>query len=417
MSGPHRVLLVTDAYAPMIGGADRAVRSVALELKARGHAVCVATAWQPGMPEHEVRDGIDVHRLRDLTSRVPWVSEDPKKHVPPPFPDPEGALRLRRLVKSFRPDLIHSYGWITYSAVPKLARGDVPLVLSVHDYGNSCALRTMLYMDREFCTGPAPRKCLACAGQHYGRVKGAVAVAGVLGSRRPLARAASGVQCNSEFTHDSTWRHLLGGRTRIARRSPADVVIPPFPENAPEQAPDLAVLDSLPESYILFVGALRRVKGVQELLEAHGRLESPPPLVLAGTREIDTPEEFPAGVTVIESMPHAAVMEAWERALFGVFPSLNPEPFGLVVLEAMSRGRATIGTSPGGHSEMIVDGESGLLVRHGDVDGLAAAMRRLIDDPPLRDRLGAAARERAQLFMANRWVSRLEDLYDAAVSA
>jgi glycosyltransferase involved in cell wall biosynthesis len=293
----------------------------------------------------------------------------------------------------------------------------VPLVLSVHDYGNACALRTMLYMDREFCAGPAPRKCLGCAGQHYGRVKGAVAVAGVLGSRRALARAASAVQCNSEFTHDSTWQHLLAGRTRISGRSAADAVIPPFPEDAPEQAPDLALLERLPESYILFVGALRQVKGVHELLEAHGRLESPPPLVLAGTREIDTPEEFPPGVTVIESMPHAAVMAAWERALFGVFPSLNPEPFGLVVLEAMSRGRATIGTSPGGHSEMIIHEESGLLVRHGDVDGLAVAMQRLIDDPALCERLGAVARQRAQLFMAGRWVSRLEELYDAAVAA
>jgi glycosyltransferase involved in cell wall biosynthesis len=83
----------------------------------------------------------------------------------------------------------------------------------------------------------------------------------------------------------------------------------------------------------------------------------------------------------------------------------------------MSRGRATIGTSPGGHSEMIVHEESGLLVRHGDVDGLAAAMQRLIDDPALCERLGAVARQRAQLFMAGRWVSRLEELYDAAVAA
>ena len=417
MSGPYRVLLVSDAYAPMIGGADRAVRSVALELKARGHMVCVATAWQPGLPEHEVCDGVDVHRLRDLTSRVPWVSDDPNKHVPPPFADPEGMLRLRRLVKSFRPDLIHSYGWLTYSSAPRLAHGDVPLVLSVHDYGNFCALRTMLYMDREFCTGPGRRKCLGCARHHYGAAKGAVAVAGVLGSRRALARAASAVQCNSEFTRDTTWRHLLAGRTRIAERSRADVVIPPFPEATTEQEPDLSVLDRLPERYILFVGALRRVKGVGELLEAHARLDSPPPLVLAGTREIDTPEEFPPGVTVIESIPHSAVMAAWDRALFGVFPSVNPEPFGLVVLEAMSRGRATIGTSPGGHSEMIVHEENGLLVRPGDVADLASAMQRLVDDAALRDRLGAAAEQRAELFMADRWVGRLEDLYDEAVSA
>ncbi len=159
------------------------------------------------------------------------------------------------------------------------------------------------------------------------------------------------------------------------------------------------------------------MKGIRELLEAHARLDDAPPLVIVGTHEIDTPESFPAGVTVIEAMPHATVMAAWDRALFGVFPSVAPEPFGMVVNEAMSRGRAVIGTSPGGHGEMIVDGQTGLLVPGGDVDALTAAMRRLIDDEPLRERLGAAAAERASLFEPDTWVPRVEQLYDAALRA
>ena len=110
MSRSYRVLLVTDAFAPMIGGADRAVGSVATELAARGHAVAVAAAWQPGLAAREMRDGIAVHRLRDLTSRIPWISADPYRHVPPPFPDPEAVVRFRRLIARFRPDLVHSYG-------------------------------------------------------------------------------------------------------------------------------------------------------------------------------------------------------------------------------------------------------------------------------------------------------------------
>lgn len=417
MSRSYRVLLVTDAFAPMIGGADRAVGSVATELAARGHVVAVAAAWQPGLPARETRDGIPVHRLRDLTSRVPWISADPYRHVPPPFPDPEGVIRFRRLMRRFRPDLVHSYGWLTYSCAAALAGTGVPLVLSLHDYGNFCALRTLLHMDREACAGAAPLKCLRCSANHYGWVKGAVAAVSVLGGRRLLTRHATGVQANSNYTRSVAWRDLLAGRARFAQGSAVDAVIPPFHGHLPETDPDRALIERLPASYILFVGALRRVKGVPELLEAYGRLADPPPLVLVGTHEIDTPASFPPGVTVLESVPHATVMAAWERALFGVFPSVGPEPFGLVVNEAMSRGRAVIGTTPGGHAEMIVDGETGLLVPCGDVEALAAAMRRLLDDPELRARLGAAAARRAALFEPQAWVPRVERLYEAAVAA
>jgi glycosyltransferase involved in cell wall biosynthesis len=93
-------------------------------------------------------------------------------------------------------------------------------------------------------------------------------------------------------------------------------------------------------------------------------------------------------------------MEAWERALFGVTPSLWPEPFGSVVHEGMSRGKPIIGTDHGGHTDMIVDGENGRLVPPGDVHALTLAMQDLISDPARRDRLGRAARERAERFSA-----------------
>jgi glycosyltransferase involved in cell wall biosynthesis len=337
--------------------------------------------------------------------------------VPPPFPDPEAVVRMRRLIREFKPDLVHSYGWLTYSCAAALRRSSVPLVLSMRDYGNFCAVRTLLRRQRDPCSGPAPLKCLECAAHLYGPAKGAVAVAGVLGGRRPLARAIAGTDFNSGFMRDVAWRHLLAGRTHIAVGSAAEAILPPL-RAEPEDAPSADVLARLPaEPYILFVGALRRMKGVSDLVEAHGRIPGAPPLVLAGTPEIDTPTSFPDDVTVLESLSNATVMAAWDRALFGVFPTRGPEPFGVVVLEAMSRGRAVIGTVPSGHTETIADGVNGLLVPRGDVDALTAAMTRLIDDAELRERLGAAGRDRAREFTAERWIPRLEELYDAALGA
>src|SRR5205823_1014573 len=97
------------------------------------------------------------------------------------------------------------------------------------------------------------------------------------------------------------------------------------------------------------------------LLAAYERLVDPPPLVLIGTKEPDTPP-IPAHVRVLLDVPHEAVMLAWRRCLFGVLPSLLPEPLGTVACEAMSCGKAVVGTTPGGHTDLLVPGETGLVV-------------------------------------------------------
>jgi len=189
------------------------------------------------------------------------------------------------------------------------------------------------------------------------------------------------------------------------------VIIPGFAVTS-EGPPDGALVARLPaEPFILFVGALRRVKGIEVLLEAYRGLDSPPPLVLLGTPEADTPTELPAGALALGPVSHPTVMAAWDRSLFGVMPSLWPEPFGSVVHEAMSRGRAVIGTTPGGHSEMIEDGQTGLLVSAGDVEGLRAAMTRLIDQPALREAIGARAAARAADFSADAVVPQFERMF------
>jgi glycosyltransferase involved in cell wall biosynthesis len=67
-----------------------------------------------------------------------------------------------------------------------------------------------------------------------------------------------------------------------------------------------------------------------------------------------------------------------------VVPSVQPEPFGCVVIEAMAAGTPVIGSCCGGIAEQIVDGESGLLFTPGDAKELANALERLLNNPRLR---------------------------------
>jgi glycosyltransferase involved in cell wall biosynthesis len=415
-----RILLAADHYPPFIGGAHRQTQLLARELRARGHTVAVATVWQVGLPAVQDDGGVQVHRLKQLRALRPGADADPAQRYPPPFPDPVTVWGLRRLINQFKPDLVHTYGWFSYSVALALLGKNIPLLLSSRDYAYTCPTRTLVYRGVEPCSGPALTKCLGCAVQLYGPAKGWVSTFSLYLGNPLLKHKTRGLHNISSYVQEIVERDFLGSLR--AGRHPQRV-IPSFREDgaaAPSTlTPEIAqYVELLPaEPFILFVGALRKVKGIETLLAAYMRLTNPPPLVLIGTREFDSPHTFPPGVHILEKLPHPAVMAAWGRSLFGVFPSLLPEPLGSVVYEGMSTGRAVIGTTPGGHTDMIVPGETGLLVPPGDVDALAEAMQQLIDDAPTRERLGRAARERARLFTASVAVPAFEQFYHDLVNA
>jgi glycosyltransferase involved in cell wall biosynthesis len=242
-------------------------------------------------------------------------------------------------------------------------------------------------------------------------------------SRRRLLRKTTGLHCVSTYVHDVTNFQLFGPGAGPGNRVAVDVTIPSFQDDGPSEghaADDPKVgeyLARLPaEPFILFVGAFRKAKGLETLFAAYRRLSSPPPLVLMGTLERDSPLHFPPEAIVLTDVPHTAVMAAWDRAMFGVMPSLLPEPFGVTVAEAMSRGRAVIGTRLGGHVDML-DEKSGILVPQGDDAALARAMEELICDPARRAAYGRAAAERARGFAVSAVLPRFEQAYRDVVAA
>jgi glycosyltransferase involved in cell wall biosynthesis len=410
-----RILLASDHYPPFIGGAHVQTEALAHGLLKRGHDVAVATPWQQGLPSRCVEDGVEVNRIRQIRTLVSAAVPLGQQQHQPPFADPVTVVGLRRLMHRFRPQVVHSHGWFSYSCVAALAGTEARLLLSARDYGYGCPKRTLLHGD-EICSGPGPLKCGACAGAHFGRPKGWVATAGVLGSRPLLRRRIAGIHSVSTFVRDQVRRDFL----HIASPDLIEATIPEAVPGAVKGPPSPAVqadLRKLPDGpFILFVGALRTIKGVPALVEAYGSLPDPPPLVLIGTHEADSPRVYPEGVVVLNDLHNDAILRAWDRAIFGVFPSLWPEPLGTVVCEAMSRGKAVIGTRPGGHEDSIQHEVSGLLVPRGDVVSLAAAMQRLLDDPALRERLGRGAAERATAFAVDTVIGRFESLYHQVVA-
>lgn len=111
------------------------------------------------------------------------------------------------------------------------------------------------------------------------------------------------------------------------------------------------------------------------------------------------------------------VLEIMTAADAIVHCSTAAEPFGRVIVEGMMVGRPVIASDCGGPREIIEDGESGLLTKPGDASELKAAIRRLVVDQELADRVSRIGKERAHaLFDANAMVNHFHDVRDRFVS-
>ena len=137
---------------------------------------------------------------------------------------------------------------------------------------------------------------------------------------------------------------------------------------------------------ILYAGRLSAEKGVLELVEAARGMK----LVVAGDGPLRARVPGARGF-----VPNDELQALYARAAIVACPSRR-EGFGVACLEAMSHARPVVATGVGGLRDLVIDGETGILVPAGDSAALRAALERLLADKNLRRRLGAAGRERAR---------------------
>ncbi len=157
---------------------------------------------------------------------------------------------------------------------------------------------------------------------------------------------------------------------------------------------------------ILFVGGDLHRKGGELLLRAFRELPRGSAELYLVTRTRITPEE--GVVTYHDLQPNAPELVAlYQRCHVFVLPT-GAEAFGIAAVEASASSLPVIATRVGGLPDIVADGETGLLIRPGDTQGLVSALHRLSEDVSLRQRMGAAARERVErLFDARRNAERL----------
>jgi glycosyltransferase involved in cell wall biosynthesis len=159
---------------------------------------------------------------------------------------------------------------------------------------------------------------------------------------------------------------------RDVRVIPAGVELPP--EDGDEDEPPT----------VLFAGRLSPEKGIRELMAAANGM----PLVVAGDGPLR--DEVPGALGFV---PHGELERLYAASAVVACPSYR-EGFGVVCSEAMAHGKPVVASAVGGLLDLVVDGETGILVPPGDVGALRAALETLLADRDLRLRLGAAGRAR-----------------------
>ena len=284
---------------------------------------------------------------------------------------PAYLWRLRRELRRRRPTVVHTNGIKAHVAAALAIPSGVRLVWHLHEY-----------------VSPRP------------------ATARLL---RALAGRASAIVANSDSVVEDASRVLPD---RPVRRIYNAVELRTFGADGP--ALDLAALSGLPpdrgQIRIGLVATLGRWKGHEVFLRAIARLSSSAPVrayVIGGSlyqtegsqRSLAELERIASGLGLagrVGFTGHVDNVPAALRALdVVVHASTSPEPFGMVIAEAMAAGRAVVAVAAGGSQELFEDGVDALGHRLGDAVDLADRLLRLVQDAGLRASLGAAARASA----------------------
>ncbi|HEV8254456.1 MAG TPA: glycosyltransferase [Vicinamibacteria bacterium] len=409
-----RILLVHQGYPPeSAGGSEIYLAALARQLASEHQVAVLHRAQDPARADYEVResrrDGVRLFALNNLHREAPGFES---------YRDPGAAAAAEGVLERFSPDLVHVHhlnGLSTGIVFSARLRG-VPVVLTLHDFWPLCPLGQLLDLDLHVCSGPSPRRCLACVGGQVAPVPrrarsagrrlplaeavgrriaglgpgGAARIASRLDEMHEVLRAADGLVSPSRFLRD---RLAELGVTRI------EVV----PNGHEPLSPSPRTPDPEGRLTIGFVGAAIPSKGVHVLAEAFRLLGRPdaalrihgPFLPYHGDATYEARVRAILGSGAGEALCGPFPPEALGEVLAGldvlVVPSLWEENAPLTVQEAFLARVPVVVSDHGGLAEAVRDGVDGLRFPPADSRALAGALRRLLDEPMLRARLAASA--------------------------
>lgn len=318
--------------------------------------------------------------------------------------------RFRALLRTLKPDLVHSNGLKTHLLARLGVPGSVPITWHLHDFYSERPLMARLL--RRVRRG----------------VVGGVAISDAV--RRDFERVVPGVPVSLvrnavDTAHFSpaecsarTASGLVEPRSRSERSTPEPRSR--SEQNTPIVRVGLVATYANWKGHDVFLDALARLP--QEL-PFRGYIVGGPIYTTAGSQwtraELEQRVQRHGLTDRVGFVPFQSDPADVYRTLdVVVHASTRPEPFGLTIAEAMSCGRAVVVSAGGGAAELFTDGVDALGHPPGDVPALAGVIERFIRDGDLRQRLGNAARVTAvRTFGSDRFGQEIADVFHHVFTA
>lgn len=318
------------------------------------------------------------------------------------------------VVDQFRPDVVHLhniYHQLSPSVLRPLARRGIPAVMTLHDYKLACPSYQFLGADGEVCE--------ACLGRQFHQC--------TIKACKGGSRAASLAVSIELGVHTFTGAYGPVGRFVCPSRFMLDKMVAGrvYPDRL-RHVPHFVITDGVTPKQevggpLVYAGRLAHEKAVDVLVEAVGRLGRPAELVVAGDGP-DAPalralaeRVAPGQVRFVGRLNKPDLVTLLTSAVAACVPSRWYENQPLSVLEAFAAGLPVVGTAIGGIPELVEDGVDGFLAPVDDVDALAAALSKVLDDPVSALAMGRAARRKAQTRHApSTHVAALDGVYAEA---
>lgn len=381
-------------YPNVFGGAERSVQFLAENLVKAGHNVVVAcTVSQQGRHVEKIND-VSVHYIGLKNIYWPYNAKKPK-FLKPVWQAIDAynagmAQEVAKLIDEEQPDVIHTNNLLGFSVVVwKIAKQKgIPLVHTIRDYYLLCPDSSMFRKGRN-CVTP----CWKCRLYSLPKYRLSEMVDAVVGNSRFIlekhlqfgyfSRAANHVIFNAYQTADNPVDVCRDGKLRIG-----------------------------------FIGRLRHVKGIEQLLRAVNLLDANQVEVIvagSGTERYELKLRQMGGkhskfLGFVESQ------EFFSQIDLLVVPSLWHEPLPRTIFEAYAHGIPVIGSRRGGIPELIDEGRTGFLFDPDNIQDLVEKVKRFVDAPALAVNMRAFCLAKAKDFLPSKIVAQYLAVYNQAIA-
>lgn len=372
-----RILYLINTPGAQLFGAGRQMLAIARHMRDRGATVVIVAPPDSAVVHEATRQGFTTEAA--TFSATPW-----------------SVLRLRRITRSHRPDVVHAMSFM-------------PLALA----GLARRSRTLPARFASVLVDPVSPHALSTKMTKSLAVRLRILVA------RAAADSADAVFCVSDSVADRLRRLGVSGDLRVVHdtvdvaeltRRAAAPLVPALPTDRPRigtaaarlvagKGPDVLlaafaqVVGRVPTAHLVIAGALDPSLDLRAQADALGIADR---ITFTGYLE--------------DTAPLFAALDVF------VLPSLS-EGLNSSVIEAGALGVPVVASRVGGVPEAVEDGYTGLLVPPGDADELSRALVALLDDEGTTERMGARARERAgELFSAENTVALIAQAYEQALT-